>query len=66
MNYITNMNDNSKLTVSSAGSLLMGIGIGKVSDTVWLGVGLVSFGVFLIVLAAVLNKEGIAVSSFEG
>lgn len=60
------MNDNSKLTVSSAGSLLMGIGIGKVSDTVWLGVGLVSFGVFLIVLAAVLNKEGIAVSSFEG
>ena len=60
------MNDNSKLTVSSAGSLLMGIGIGKVSDAVWLGVGLISFGVFLIVMAAFLNKEGIAVSSFEG
>jgi hypothetical protein len=60
------MNDNSKLTISSAGSLLMGIGIGKVSDTIWLGVGLVSFGVFLIILAAFLNKEGIAVSSFEG
>lgn len=60
------MNDNSKLTISSAGSLLMGIGIGKVSDTILLGVGLVSFGVFLIILAAFLNKEGIAVSSFEG
>lgn len=60
------MNDNSKLTISSAGSLLMGVGLGKVSDTVWLGVGLISFGVLLIVLAAFLNKEGIAVSSFEG
>ena len=60
------MNDNSKLTISSAGSLLMGIGIGKIDSMVWLGVGLVSFGVFLIILSAFLNKEGIAVSSFEG
>ena len=44
----------------------MGIGIGKIDSMVWLGVGLVSFGVFLIILSAFLNKEGIAVSSFEG
>lgn len=60
------MTDNSKLTISSAGSLLMGIGLGKLDPTVWLGVGLISFGVALIILSAFLNREGIAVSPFQG
>lgn len=55
-----------KLSIADAGSLLMGAGFAKLDD-LKIGLSLIGVGVFLKVLVAVLNKEGIAAAStFEG
>ena len=53
---------NNNITISDAGSLLMGAGIARL-DSIYLGVGLVLIGAILKIVVAVLQKEGVNVQS---
>lgn len=53
---------NNNITISDAGSLLMGAGIAKL-DNLYVGVGLILIGAVLKIVVAVLNKQGIEVQA---
>jgi hypothetical protein len=52
------------MNLEYAGSALIGAGIAKLDD-LWVGVGLVGAGVFILVLKAILNKFGVPVAKAE-
>lgn len=60
MNYMQN---SAQLSIGDTGSLLMGVGLAKMPDSVSTGLILVSVGVLLKVLVAFLQKEGINAQS---
>lgn len=60
MNYMQN---NSQLGISDTGSLLMGVGLAKIAESVSMGLILVTVGVILKILVAVLQKQGIEAQS---
>ncbi len=57
------MNSNSNLTLSAAGSMILGSGITQIATDLNVGLLLVGVGVALIVLVSVLNRYGFEVSS---
>ena len=60
--------DNKSITIGDAGSLLMGAGLTKLDDLV-VGLSLISAGVALKIVVAVLQKQGLDVKEappFQG
>jgi hypothetical protein len=53
--------NNNTLSISEVGSVLMGAGLVQLDNLV-VGLGLISAGVLLKVLVALLNKGGVAVN----
>jgi len=55
--------NNTSLTLNEAGSLLLGAGLVQIGTDAGIGLLFVAVGAILKIVVAVLNKNGIAVSS---
>ncbi len=55
---------NNNLSLSTAGSLLLGAGIAKLDD-VQIGLLLIGVGAFLKLIVAILERKGITVSAHQ-
>lgn len=58
--------DNQNLTITVAGSILMGAGLVQVSTNVNIGLVLVGIGAGMQIVVAILQKFGIPVQSNQG
>jgi len=59
------MNTTNNLSVSDAGSMILGAGLTQITTDLKVALMLVGVGVLLKILVALLNKKGIEVSSHE-
>jgi hypothetical protein len=57
------MNNNTSLTISDAGSMLLAAGLIKLNDSVSLGLILIGVGALLKIVVAILQKEGVPVQA---
>lgn len=53
------------ITIAGAAGSLIGAGLTQVTTNVYLALGLVTYGVALFILVAVLNKNGIPVAAVD-
>lgn len=58
--------NNNTLTVGEAGAMLMGAGLTQITGSLNVALILIGVGVALKILVAVLNKQGIEVSTPQG
>ena len=60
------MNPQTNLTITMAGSLLMGAGLAQLGSGTTMGLILVGVGAVLQIVVAILQKEGISVQTSQG